>query len=93
MAIFFKFFMGGLWVGGTLSLHTDCLRFNPNKLNKRHHELLSNKKINLDQVKSVIVRKGTITDIIDIQMLHGILSVRCFGAHEFAKKINDLIVK
>lgn len=84
-----KKLMGGLWVGGTLYLTESAVEFHPNGLNKRIHkdpEQLS-VILPLRSIKSVTPRFGLVTQIIDLKTPIGTLSVRCFGAEGFARKI------
>ena len=84
-----KKLMGGLWVGGTVYLTEDAVEFHPNGLNRAVHkdpESLS-VVLPLRGITSVETRFGIATQIIDIKTAIGTLSVRCYGARSFAKKI------
>ena len=84
-----KKLMGGLWVGGTAYLTEDAVEFHPNGLNRAVHkdpESLS-VVLPLRGITSVETRFGMMTQIIDIKTAIGTLSIRCFGADGFAKKI------
>jgi hypothetical protein len=85
-----KKLMGGLWVGGTVYLTEDAVEFHPNGINRMVHkdpDALS-VVLPLRGISSVEMRQGVITQIIDINTAIGTLSVRCFGANAFAKKID-----
>jgi len=85
-----KKLMGGLWVGGTVYLTNDAIEFHPNGLNRVVHkdpESLS-VVLPLRGITAVETRFGIATQIIDIKTAIGTLSVRCYGAAGFAKKIN-----
>jgi len=85
-----KKLMGGLWVGGTAYLTKDAVEFHPNGLNRAIHkdpESLS-VVIPLRGITDVETRFGIGTQIIDIKTAIGTLSIRCYGAPGFAKKIN-----
>lgn len=84
-----KKLMGGLWVGGTAYLTTDAVEFHPNGLNRALHkdpESLS-VVLPLRGITGVETRFGIATQIIDIKTAIGTLSIRCYGAPGFAKKI------
>lgn len=84
-----KKLMGGLWVGGTAYLTKDAVEFHPNGLNRAIHkdpESLS-VVIPLRGITDVETRFGIGTQIIDIKTAIGTLSIRCYGAPRFAKKI------
>ncbi len=84
-----KKLMGGLWVGGTAYLTEDAVEFHPNGMNRALHkdpESLS-VVIPLRGITDVETRFGIATQIIDIKTAIGTLSIRCYGAPGFAKKI------
>ncbi len=83
----FKQVMGGLWVGGTATLHETKLGFRPNALNHFIHAGDYSVEIPLQEISDIQVRFGFLTKIIDIVMPHGKLSIRCFGAEDFANTI------
>jgi hypothetical protein len=83
----FKRVMGGLWVGGTATLHETKLGFRPNALNQLIHAGDYSVEIPLHEISDIQVRFGFITKIIDIVTPHGKLSIRCFGAEVFANRI------
>lgn len=84
-----KKLMGGLWVGGTVYLTEDAVEFHPNGLNRVVHKDPDSLSvvIPLRGITSVGTRFGIATQIIDIKTAIGTLSVRCYGAPGFAKKI------
>lgn len=84
-----KKLMGGLWVGGTAYLTEDAVEFHPNGLNRMVHKDPDSLSvvIPLRGITSVETRFGIATQIIDIKTAIGTLSVRCYGAPGFAKKI------
>jgi len=80
-----KAFTGGLWVGGTATLYETRLVFRPNRLNRAVHTGDYTSEIPLREITDVRVRSGFVTNIIDIEGPQGTtLSVRCYGAEEFA---------
>ena len=85
-----KKLMGGLWVGGTVYLTSDAIEFHPNGLNRAVHKDPDSLSVVLPLrgITSVETRFGIATQIIDIKTAIGTLSVRCYGAAGFAKKIN-----
>lgn len=84
-----KKLMGGLWVGGTAYLTEDAVEFHPNILNRALHSDPDAMSVVLPLrgITSVETRFGIGTQIIDIKTAIGTLSVRCYGASGFAKKI------
>jgi hypothetical protein len=82
-----KLVMGGLWVGGTATLYETKLRFRPNALNEFIHAGVYSVKIPLQEISDIQVRFGFITKIINIVTPHGRVSIRCFGAEDFANMI------
>jgi len=87
----FKKVMGGLWVGGSVTLDNQMLIFKPNKINKLVHQEMSEIAIPLDSIMSATNRFGFVTGIVDIKTDSGVLSVRLYGAKKFAGKINSLL--
>lgn len=84
-----KKLMGGLWVGGTAYLTEDAVEFHPNGINRALHRDPDSLSVILPlrSITSVETRFGIGTEIIDIKTAIGTLSVRCYGAKGFAKKI------
>ncbi|MEM6412856.1 MAG: hypothetical protein AAF683_15135 [Pseudomonadota bacterium] len=84
-----KRLMGGLWVGGNVYLTEDAIEFHPNGLNRAVHKDPDSLSVVLPlrSVTSVETRFGIATQIIDIKTAIGTLSIRCYGAAGFAKKI------
>lgn len=84
-----KKLMGGLWVGGTAYLTEDTVEFHPNGINRALHRDADSLSVILPlrSITSVDTRFGIGTEIIDIKTAIGTLSVRCYGAKGFAKKI------
>jgi len=80
---------GGLWVGGRSVLTSSTLGFSPNAANRALHvepkEL--DVEIPLSNITKIEVRRGLITDIIDIGSDRGGLTMRCFKAKSFAAAI------
>ena len=84
-----KKLMGGLWVGGTAYLTEDAVEFHPNGLNRALHQDPDSLSVVLPlrSITSVETRFGIGTQIIDVKTAIGTLSIRCYGAPGFAKKI------
>jgi len=81
---------GGLWVGGEAVLTSTELRFSPNAMNEALHakpETLS-RAIRLADVVNIQVRRGVITNIIDVRSRTETLTLRCFKAAAFASRID-----
>jgi hypothetical protein len=84
-----KKLMGGLWVGGTAYLTQDAVEFHPNGINRALHKDPDSMSVVLPlrSITAVETRFGIGTKIIDIKTAIGTLSVRCYGAEGFARKI------
>lgn len=82
---------GGLWVGGTASLYETRLVFRPNRLNRAAHADDEAVEIALDSVADVRVRSGFLTDIIDVATEEEGLTIRCYGADRFARRIRSQV--
>jgi hypothetical protein len=78
---------GGLWVGGTLTVADNQLRFAPNALNRIFLTEDVSFSIGLGEIRSVRVEPGTGTDIIVLATDRGERRVRCYGAKDFAAAI------
>ncbi len=85
-----KKLMGGLWVGGTAYLTEDAIEFHPNGLNRAVHKDPDELSVvlPLKSLNAVETRFGLFTQIIDLKTAIGTLSIRCYGADKFAKKID-----
>jgi hypothetical protein len=80
--------MGGLWVGGAVTLTRDRLSFGPNALNAAAHAGDVSRSVPLDRIADVRDRFGILTGIIDVRLDDGgVFTFRCFGASRFAKRI------
>lgn len=80
--------MGGLWVGGTVTLTRDALLFEPNMLNVVAHAGSTARALPLARVAEVRDRFGWFTRIVDVAADDGeTLTFRCYGAPAFAEKI------
>jgi hypothetical protein len=82
--------MGGLWVGGSVVLTTDAIRFAPNAMNAAAHESETAQSIALADVVEVTGRFGWVTRIVDVRARDGtLLTFRCFGAPAFSARIRE----
>jgi len=80
--------MGGLWVGGRVTLTSESLGFGANALNAMAHANDTDHAIRLDRVVDVRDRFGILTRIVDVTLDDGtVFTFRCFGAADFAEKI------
>lgn len=84
---------GGLWVGGTATLRTNKLSFEPNAMNRVLHE--DGHALVLDlplvAISEVLVKSGFVTDIVQIHAQDAMFSIRCFKAKDFARQIGSLL--
>lgn len=76
--------MGGLWVGGRCYLTSHRVLFEPNSLNRALHDGIAAVALPLTGMQAVGVRWGLFTSIVDFQTENGRLSIRCYGAKDFA---------
>jgi hypothetical protein len=84
--------MGGLWVGGRVTLTHDTLSFTPNALNVAAHAGDTARSVPLARVSEVTDRFGWFTRIVDVRTNDGeALTFRCFGAPAFAEKIRRAV--
>lgn len=84
--------MGGLWVGGAVTLTQETLSFGPNALNAAAHAGDTSNSVPLDRVVDVQDRFGMLTRIIDVRLDDGSLfTFRCFGARKFAQVIKAAV--
>ena len=86
--------MGGLWVGGRVTLTSERLSFAANALNVRAHDGDTDASVSLDRVGDVRDRFGILTRIVDVTLDDGtVFTFRCFRAREFAEKIAAAVVQ
>jgi hypothetical protein len=84
----FKKKMGGLWVGGAVTLTPDALVFSPNAINRAMHDNVDATTLPLARVTDVRDRFGWVTHIVDVTLDDGsMFTFRCFGAKAFANKV------
>ncbi|WP_157425804.1 hypothetical protein [Agromyces salentinus] len=79
--------MGGLWVGGWVTLTTEAVRFSPNGLNRVMQSGALDVSVPLMQITDVSVLWGFFTKIVAITTPESVLKVRCYGAARFAEAI------
>lgn len=80
--------MGGLWVGGAVTLTRDALVFGPNAVNAAVHADETSWALPLARIADVQDRFGWLTRIVDVRADDGsIFTFRCFGAPAFAAEI------
>jgi len=84
--------MGGLWVGGAVTLTREALHFGPNALNAAAHADDTSQSVRLDRVIEVSDRFGWVTRIVDVRTDDGeTFTFRCFGAPAFADQIRKAV--
>ena len=59
--------MGGLWVGGAVTLTSEALYFGPNALNEAAHADDTSQSVALHRVTEVAHRFGWLTRIVDVR--------------------------
>jgi hypothetical protein len=79
--------LGGLWVGGWVTLTTRSVSFSPNGLNRFMQSGALDVSVPLAEVTDVKVLPGFFTKIVAITTPVTVLKVRCYGAARFADAI------
>ncbi|MGI9822842.1 hypothetical protein [Agromyces sp. Marseille-Q5079] len=79
--------LGGLWVGGWVTLTTKAVTFSPNGLNRFMQSGALDVSVPLAQITDVTVLWGLFTKIVAITTPEAMLKVRCYGAARFAEAI------
>jgi hypothetical protein len=81
--------MGGLWVGGRVTLTRTDVAFAPNRLNAELHTGETTFRLALEDLTSVEVSRGVATSIVELQTATAVARFRCSGAKRFAEQIRD----
>ncbi|MBM7831647.1 hypothetical protein JOE59_002352 [Agromyces cerinus] len=79
--------LGGLWVGGWVTLTTKAVSFSPNGVNRFMQSGELDVSIPLAQITDVTVLWGFFTKIVAVTTPESVLKVRCYGAARFAQEI------
>jgi len=81
--------LGGLWVGGTVEITGDGLRFTANKMNQVMHKsgTIEPVWIPMANIRSVTIPGGWITKIVAITHTGGEFRFRCYGARAVADQL------
>jgi hypothetical protein len=87
----YKYKLGGLWVGGRLTVTKNNINFAPSSVNKALHENANSLSISMAEIKSVKRLFGFVSGIIVIETSEAIYKLRCFGAKTVAGEINEII--
>ena len=84
--------IGGLWVGGAVTLTHEALHFAPNAMNVAAHDRDTSSAVPLAHVVEVSDRFGWVTRIVDVRTDTGeTFTFRCFGAKAFADTIRQAV--
>ncbi|WP_051294085.1 hypothetical protein [Pseudoduganella violaceinigra] len=84
--------MGGLWVGGTVTVSADAIDWIPNIMNKAVHDNLQSVHISLREVRAVRREFGILTGIVVVELEDGgEFRFRCFNARSVAENMSDLL--
>jgi hypothetical protein len=84
--------MGGLWVGGTVTVSADALDWVPNIMNEALHDNLQTVHIPLAEVRSVRRVFGILTGIVVVELEDNCeFRFRCFNARGVAENLSDLL--
>lgn len=82
-------YYGGLWVGGTVRIEADLVRFEPNRVNRLVHVGPVSFEIPLTEIVSVQVEPAFVTNIVAITTARGSQRIRCAEAEKIAALIED----
>ena len=88
-----RYFMKGLWLGGTVTLTSTRLMFELNALNKLFHSGNYQVEISLADIRQVIVKPALGYKIIQLMIPQGDFQIRVSGAKEFAQLIEETLAK
>lgn len=80
--------LGGLWVGGMVTISDDGVHFAPNGLNRFLHKKADAIHIPLASVNSVTIDGGWVTRIVSVLHEGGEFRLRCYGAAKLADALN-----
>lgn len=83
--------LGGLWVGGTVELSQEGIRFEPNQTNAALHLETHSVWIPVADVRSVIREFGWVSGVVVVQHASGVFRFRCFGARRVAAEYAALL--
>ncbi|XLZ70450.1 hypothetical protein ABT364_00360 [Massilia sp. SR12] len=84
--------LGGLWVGGTVTVSAEALDWVPNGMNKALHDNLEPVHIPLAEVRAVRRVFGILTGIVVVELEDGgEFRFRCFNARTVAVNLSDLL--
>ena len=83
--------MGGLWVGGRVTLTSTHLTFGPNRLSANLNEGEVSFAVALADIRSVETRLGVGTSIVEVRTADGRARFRCWRATAFAEKIRAAV--
>ncbi|WP_137844443.1 hypothetical protein [Microbacterium sp. 2FI] len=85
----FRAALGGLWVGGRVTLTTTTVDFSPNALNRSVQSGSLDVSIPLAAIEDLRVVPGLVTNIVVITTADSVFKVRCYGARRFAAAIDS----
>ena len=83
----FRAALGGLWVGGRVTLTTETVSFSANGINRTVQSGTLDVSVPLAEVTDVTVLPGFFTKIVAITTPELVLKVRCYRAASFAEAI------
>jgi len=81
---YFKQKMGGLWVGGKVSVSQSGVSFSPNRFNRVVHEGLEPINVLASEIRAVRHQFGWVTSIVVVEHTQGEFRFRCYGAKKLA---------
>lgn len=84
--------MGGLWVGGTVTVSAYALEWVPNIMNQVFHDQLQSVHIPLADVRAVRREFGILTGVVVVELADKTeFRFRCFNARNVAENMSDLL--
>lgn len=86
--ILLKRLFGGLWVGGTVTITPEHVRFEPNAINVAVHENAHGFLVPYKDIRDVRVERGIGTNIVVLMTPEGERRFRCYKANDAAEAIS-----
>jgi hypothetical protein len=85
--------LGGLWVGGRVTLTTSFLMFRANAMNRAVNDGEIDAVFPLVAVEEVAFERGVLTNIVNARSELGTLRVRCYWARAFTDAVTAAVAE
>ncbi len=86
-------FVGGLWVGGDVTLSNEGISFKANRLNESLHVGLEPVSISRESILSIERISGWVTDIVSVKHSDGEFRFRCYGATKLVNEFKENVLR